>query len=125
MSTTLSTAKKSINTPDEVREIPNARLEFVKLGDTLFGRMIAQPGWKWSDSVKPIAQTDSCEFPHQLYVVSGALHVKMDDATELDLVAGDFAVIAPGHDAWVIGRVPCVMVDFGDDDADYATPSSK
>jgi hypothetical protein len=122
MSTTITTEKKSINTPDEVREMPNARLAFVKLGDTLFGRMIAQPGWKWSDSVKPIAQTDSCEFPHQLYVVSGALHVKMDDGTELDLVAGDVAVIAPGHDAWVVGNEPCEMVDFGDDDIDYATP---
>lgn len=125
MNKAISTAKKSINTPDEVREIPNARLEFVKLGDTLFGRMIAQPGWKWSDSVKPIAQTDSCEFPHQLHVLSGALHVKMDDGTELDLVTGDVAVIAPGHDAWVIGDEPCVMVDFGDDDADYATPPSQ
>jgi quercetin dioxygenase-like cupin family protein len=83
--------------------------------------MVAEPGWKWSESVKPIAQTDSCEFPHQLYVVSGSLHVKMDDGAELDLIAGDVALIAPGHDAWVIGDEPCVMVDFGDDDADYAT----
>jgi hypothetical protein len=125
MSTTLSTAKKSIDAPDEVREIPKARLELVKLGDTLFGRMIAQPGWKWSESVKPIAQTESCEFPHQLYVMSGALHIETDDGTVLDLVSGDVAVIAPGHDAWVVGDEPCVMIDFGDDDADYATPPSN
>ena len=122
MTTTASLTKKSINTPDEVRDLPNARLEFVTVGDVLFGRMIAQPGWSWSSSVKPIAQTHSCEFPHQLYVVSGALHVKMDDGAELDLVAGDVAVIAPGHDAWVVGDEPCEMVDFGDLDADYGTP---
>ncbi len=123
--TTTSLTKKSVNTPDEVRDMPNARIEFVTVGDVLFGRMIAQPGWKWSESVKPIAQTESCEFPHQLYVVSGALHVQMDDGAELDLVEGDVAVIAPGHDAWVVGDEPCVMVDFGDQDADYAKPPSQ
>lgn len=124
MNTAAGTTQRSINTPDEVREVPNARLEFVTLGATRVGRMIAQPGWKWSDSVKPIAQTESCEFLHRMYVLSGALQVQMDDGTEFDLVADDFVLIAPGHDAWVVGNEPCVMIDFGDDDAEYATPPS-
>lgn len=121
MSTTTEIAKKSITTPDEVREFPNGRLEIVNVGDVIFGRMVVQPGWRWSESVKPIAQTDSCLLPHQLFVESGSLHILMDDGTELDLVAGDVAVIPSGHDAWVVGDEPCVMVDFGEDDADYAT----
>jgi hypothetical protein len=120
MSTTTNITKKSITSPDEVREFPKGRLELVNVGAVVFGRMIVEPGWKWSDSVKPLAQTDSCEVPHQLYVESGALHVKMDDGTEVDLVA-----IAPGHDAWVVGDEPCVMVDFADEDDDYAKPSSN
>lgn len=125
MSTTTGILKKSIESPDEVRDMPNARLEIVKIEDTVLGRLIAQPGWKWSESVKPIAQTESCEVPHQLYVLSGALHVKMDDGTELDLVGGDVVVIPEGHDAWVVGDEPCVMLDFGDDDDGYATSPSS
>lgn len=125
MTTTTNLAKRSIDEPDEVREFPNGRLEIVKVGDVQFGRMVVQPGWRWSESVKPIAQTDSCAFPHQLYVVSGQLHVRMDDGAEVDLAPGDVAVIAPGHDAWVVGDDPCVMLDFGDDDADYATSATS
>lgn len=121
MSARISLAKKSINAPDEVREFPNGRLELLQVGDVNFGRMTVQPGWSWSGSVKPLAQTDSCTFPHKAFVLSGALHVKMDDGTELDLVAGDVATIEPGHDAWVVGDQPCVMVDFADVDVDYAS----
>jgi hypothetical protein len=123
MSTTASAYKKSIATPDEVREFPNGRLEVVNVGDLVFARMTVQPGWSWSSSVKPLAQTDSCEFPHETYVLSGALHVKMDDGTELDLTAGDVAVIGPGHDAWVVGDEPCVLIDFADEDDEYAKSS--
>ena len=125
MSTTTGLVKKSITSPDEVRDMPNARLELVKVDDVLFGRLTTQPGWRWSESVKPIAQTDSCELPHQLYVLSGALHVRMDDGSEIDLVSGDVAVIPAGHDAWVVGDEPCVMLDFGDGDDGYATPPSS
>jgi hypothetical protein len=123
MSATKSAMKKSIESPDEVREIPKGRVEIVTVGDTTFSRSIFEPGWKWSESVKPIAQTDSCEFRHELYVASGTMHVRMDDGTELDLEPGDVAVISPGHDAWVTSDEPCVGYDFGDEDADYAKPA--
>ena len=119
---TVTAAKKSIDTPDEVREFDKGRMEMVMLDDLLFGRAVFEPGWKWSESVKPIAQTESCEFPHRLFVASGSLHIRMDDGTELDATAGDVVLIDPGHDAWVTGNEPCVMYDFGGGDADYAKP---
>jgi hypothetical protein len=124
MSQTTSIAKKSIDTPDEVREFPHGRIEIVSVGGTTFSRTTFEPGWKWSESVKPIVGTDSCELPHELFVAAGRIHVRMDDGTEMELGPGDVAVIGPGHDAWVVGDEALVSYDFGEEDADYALPSS-
>ena len=77
---------------------------------------------RWSESVKPIAGTDSCEFHHKGYLLAGRMHVRMDDGAEAELAAGDAVDLPPGHDAWVIGDETCVLIDFGDQDADYAKP---
>ncbi len=113
---------RSIGTPDEVREIDKGRIEFLRLGDVMFARAVIEPGWRWSESVKPIAGTESCEFRHVFFQVSGTLHVRMDDGEEYDVRAGDLAVIEPGHDAWVVGQEPCVTHDFGGEDEDFAKP---
>jgi hypothetical protein len=124
MTTTQQTTKRSLSEPDEVVEMPKGRLEIVKIGEAVFGRAVFEPGWRWSEHVKPVAKTASCEFPHALYVTSGALHVQMDDGTELDLVAGDVAVIAPGHDAWVVGDEPVIGYDHGAaEDDDWGKPA--
>jgi mannose-6-phosphate isomerase-like protein (cupin superfamily) len=78
-----------------------------------------EPGWKWSENVKPIAKTDSCEATHLGYIVSGRMKVMMDDGSEAECGPGDVAAISPGHDAEVIGDEACVMVDFGEV-SDYA-----
>ena len=122
MTTTATAQKKSLTSPDEVREFPKGRLEISTIGDSLFGRAVFEPGWKWSESVKPIAGTASCEFPHACYVTAGSLHVVMDDGTELDVGAGDVFVVGPGHDAWVTSDEPCVLYDLAGDDDDYAKP---
>ena len=119
---TATAAKKSIDTPDEVREFDKGRIEMVTLDDLIFGRTVFEPGWKWSECVKPIAHTQSCEFPHRMFVASGSIHIRMDDGTELDAATGDVVIIDPGHDAWVTSAEPCVMYDFGGGDADYAKP---
>ena len=98
--------------PEEVREFPKGRLELVAIGGATVGRAILQPGWRWSTSVKPIAGTKSCEAPHFQYHVSGMLRVVMDDGTELDCRAGDVSLLPSGHDAWVVGNEPVVVVDF-------------
>ncbi len=97
---------------DEKRELPNGRLELVKIAGSTVGRATLLPGWRWSNSVKAIAGTESCEAGHLQYHVSGVLRVRMDDGTEFDCRPGDVSFIPPGHDAWVIGDEPVVVVDF-------------
>ena len=103
---------KNFSHPDETREFPLGKLELIKIGGATVGRAIFQPGWKWSTSVMPIAKTKSCEAPHFQYHVSGILEVKMDDGTMLLCKPGDVSLLPQGHDAWVIGNEPAVVVDF-------------
>ena len=103
---------KSFDKPDEVRTPPKTKIEVVKVGDSTMMRATFEPGWKWSECVKPIAGTNSCQAPHVNYVISGRMKVVMDDGTEMEMGPGDAADIPPGHDAWVIGNEPCVAIDF-------------
>jgi hypothetical protein len=103
---------KSFGKPDDVRIFPKGRLELVSIGGAMIGRAVFEPGWRWATSVQPIAQTKSCEAPHFQYHVSGVLRIKMDDGTEFDCKAGDVSLLPSGHDAWVVGEEPAVVVDF-------------
>jgi hypothetical protein len=105
-------AKKSFDSPDEVRTPDKTRLEIVDLGTHKAARMTAQPGWRWSECIKPVAGTDSCQTDHVGYMTSGRLHVVHDDGAETDVRAGDVYRIGPGHDAWVVGDEPVVTVEF-------------
>ncbi|WP_413294020.1 cupin domain-containing protein [Bdellovibrio sp. HCB185ZH] len=96
----------------EVREFPLGRLELLDFNGAVVGRATLQPGWKWSESVKPIAQTDSCQAPHFQYHVAGILRIKMDDGKEIECGPGEVSLIPPGHDAWVVGNEPVVLIDF-------------
>lgn len=104
--------KKNLDRPEEKREFPKGQVELVTIGDVTFGRGTFLPGWKWSESVKPIAKTDSCLAPHAQYHISGRLHVRMDDGTEREYGPGDVGVVPPGHDAWVVGNEPVIVIDF-------------
>ena len=103
---------KSFGKADEVREFLKGKVELVNVGGATVGRAVLQPGWRWATSVQPIAKTKSCEAPHFQYHVSGILRVRMDDGTEFDCKAGDISLLPPGHDAWVVGNEPAVVVDF-------------
>lgn len=103
---------KNFAKADEVREFPKGRLELIHVGGATIGRAILQPGWRWSESVQPVAQTPSCQAAHFQYQVSGTLAVRMDDGTEVRSHAGDVSVFPPGHDAWVVGDEPVIVVDF-------------
>lgn len=103
---------KNFAAPDEVREFPPGRLELVKIGGATVGRGTFQPGWHWAKSVKPLAKTELCECPHFQYQVSGVIRVRMADGTEFDCKAGDVCLLPPGHDAWVVGNEPVLIVDF-------------
>lgn len=90
---------KNFDKPFEVREFPLGKLELIKIGEISLGKATFNPGWKWSESVKPLAKTTSCEAPHFQYHVSGVLRIKMDDGTEFDCKTGDISYLPSGHDA--------------------------
>lgn len=106
------TEHKMFTKPDEIREFPLGRAEILKLADGEIGRLVFQPGWRWSEHVKPLAKTSSCEAPHYQYHVAGKLAIKMDDGTELVAGPGDITSLPSGHDAWVVGDEPVVVVDW-------------
>lgn len=104
--------RKSFKVPDDTRNFPNGKAEILKIGGGEVGRLVFQPGWRWSKDVKPIAKTRSCEAPHFQYHLSGRLAIKMDDGSEFVAEPGDVTALPVGHDAWVIGDEPAVVVDW-------------
>ena len=106
------TEHKTFSKPDEKREFPRGQAEIVRIGGGEVGRLVFQPGWRWSNDVKPIAKTASCEAPHFQYHVSGRLGIRMDDGTEFIAGAGDITSLPAGHDAWVVGNEPVVVIDW-------------
>jgi hypothetical protein len=108
----METAHKSFAQPDETRDFPNGRAEILSIDNAQVGRLIFQPGWRWSNDVKPIAGTASCEAPHFQYHISGRLAIRMDDGTEMIAGPGDVTALPRGHDAWVVGDEPVVVVDW-------------
>ncbi len=114
---------KNFDSPDETRPFEGkGQAEVVQLAGHTVAKGTFESGWKWSENVKPIAGTDSCEVAHFAYVLSGSMRVHMDDGSDIEVGAGDVIAIPPGHDAEVTGEEPCVMVDFGEI-GDYAKRS--
>jgi hypothetical protein len=103
---------KSFAEPDETRTFSNGRMEVLHIGGSDIGRLVLEPGWRWSQDVKPIAGTDLCEAPHFQYHVSGTIRLQLEDGTEFDAVPGDVTALPAGHDAWVVGNEPVVVVDW-------------
>ena len=117
-----ATGTQSMDSPHETRPFKDhGHMDVVTLGDFTLGRGVFEPGWRWSEDVKPIAGTESCQTFHTGFCVSGQMTVVMDDGTELTVGAGDVVVIEPGHDAWTVGDEACVLLDTGV--AAYAKPS--
>jgi uncharacterized cupin superfamily protein len=114
---------RNFDSPDEVRAFEGkGQAKVVNVAGQAVGRGTFEPGWRWSENVKPIAGTDSCQVSHLGYVISGRMKVMMDDGSEGEIGPGDVCAIPPGHDAEVVGDEPCEMVDFGEF-GEYAKPS--
>lgn len=108
----VSVEHKNLSSPDEVRKFEHGKVELIKIGGGVVGRLTLEPGWRWSKHVKPIAKTEWCEAPHFQYQVSGRIHVKMEDGSEFETGPGDVSVLPKGHDASVVGNEPVVLVDW-------------
>lgn len=109
---------KNLDRPDESRTPEKTSVGVVHLGDATVGRLTLQPGWRWTDCIKPVVGTDSCQAAHLGYVVSGKIHIAATDGAEATLTTGDAFRLAPGHDAWVVGDEPCVVLEFESKTAD-------
>jgi len=103
---------KDFKSPDEVRTFEKGKLELLNIGGGVVGKLTLEPGWRWSEHVKPIAGTELCEAPHFQYQVSGRAHIVMADGTEFDSEAGMVTKLPSGHDAWVIGDQDVVLIDW-------------
>ena len=104
---------KNVGSPDETRRFEHGKMELVNIGGGAVGKATFEPGWKWSNDVKPIAGTDLCQAPHFMYQVSGRMKVVMSDGKEFESGPGDVSIIPPGHDAWVVGNEAVVVIDWG------------
>jgi hypothetical protein len=104
--------KKGFGSADEVRTPDKTKVEVVDLGGIKAARMTLEPGWRWSECIKPIAGTESCQVHHVGTLVAGSMHIVHNDGTEQDISAGDAYVIEPGHDAWVTSAEPSVGFEF-------------
>lgn len=104
--------RKSLKSPDETRQFDKGKVDIANIGDAVIGRFELQPGWRWSQSVKPLVKTEWCEQTHIGYIVAGKLRTKLRDGSEVEAGPGDALFTPPGHDAWVVGSEPVVMLDF-------------
>ena len=120
----MATTVKSFDSPDESRTPDKTKVEVVDLGGTKAARMTLQPGWRWSECIKPVAGTESCQVHHVGVVLSGHMHVVNDDGNEHDIGPGNAYIIEPGHDSWVVGDEPIVAYEFDSSAAaTFAKPS--
>jgi hypothetical protein len=111
---------KNFESPDETRPFEGkGKADVLQIGGQTIGRGVFEPGWRWSENIKPIAGTESCQVSHLGYCMSGRMKLYMDDGSEFEVGPGDVAAIPPGHDAEVIGDEACVFIDFGEF-GDYA-----
>ncbi len=101
---------RRFDSPDETRTFEKGRVDLVKIGGITVGRASYEPGWKWSEHVRPIVGTESCEVEHVGLVLAGRVKVVMNDGTEFEIGTGDLFAIPPGHDSWVVGDEPYVSI---------------
>ncbi|MGH8868561.1 MAG: cupin domain-containing protein [Actinomycetes bacterium] len=114
---------KNLDNADEIRKfVAHGYAEFVTAGGMRLSRGTFEPGWRWSQDVKPIMQTDTCPVHHLGLILSGRMRIEYDDGTSADLRPGDVIDVAPGHEAMVLGEEPCVVIDVSPDFFRYAAP---
>lgn len=107
-----SMMRKNFDQEAERRSFDKGYVDLVTVGDITFGRVTLMPGWRWSDCVKPVVNTERCEMAHLQYIMSGRMHIVTQDGDEMDFGPGDIAFIPPGHEGWVVGDEPVVGIDM-------------
>ena len=112
--------KKSFDNPDEVKAPEKTNPAVVNFGTVAASRVVLQPGWKWSECIKPVVETESCEAGHVGMILKGTIKIAHDDGSEMTVSAGEAFSCAPGHDAWVVGDEEVISYEFNNSGKDYA-----
>jgi mannose-6-phosphate isomerase-like protein (cupin superfamily) len=105
-------AARQFDSPDERRPFARGRTEVVAIGGVTLGLATFEPGWRWSDDIKPLAGTEHCEVTHVGYMLSGRMAARMKDGSEMEFGKGDLVFIPPGHDGWTVGDEPAVFLQI-------------
>jgi hypothetical protein len=116
---------RSFIEPEETNRFPNGQEAVISVAEHPVGLATFEPGWRWSNDIRPLVGTESCQVHHKAYIVSGRLHAEMMDGSSIDARPGDVCEIPPGHDGWVVGDEPCVMLDWGERVREYAKPAGE
>jgi hypothetical protein len=103
---------KTFKTPDETRTFEKGKVELLNMNGGVIGKLTLEPGWRWAKHVKPIAGTEWCEAPHFQYQVSGRLHILTSDGKEFEVGPAEVTTLPSGHDAWVVGNEPVILIDW-------------
>lgn len=103
---------KSLRSPDEVLRLPGMTEELVDLGDLTVGRVVHEPGWRWSGYVREVVGGQWCQARHVGVVLSGELGFLMESRSEYTVRPFDAYDIPPGHDGYVIGDEPAVVLEW-------------
>ncbi|MEI8409524.1 MULTISPECIES: cupin domain-containing protein [unclassified Kribbella] len=103
---------KTFDEPDEQRTPDKTKVDVVKLPGASVARITFQPGWRWSECIRPVVGGESCQVRHVGTLLSGEMQVVHDDGGKANLTPGIAYIIEPGHDAWVVGDEPAVGLEF-------------
>jgi len=112
MTMTQTVERRTFQQPDERRPAGSGEARILNVGEIGLMRVTLPAGWRWSIDVDPVVRTGSCQAPHLVYVLSGRIHIRMEDGTEEELGPADVGTVPPGHDAWTVGDEPVVYLDI-------------
>ena len=108
----MGVTSRDVERPDETMTFEHGQIQVMKIGGSTLRRNTFEPGWRWSEHLKPIAKTDSCQMHHVGYLLSGRLHVVTEDGAETEIASGEAYEIQPGHDGWVVGDQAVTAIEF-------------
>lgn len=96
----------------ERRDVGGVRLEVGRAGDARVKRMVYPAGFRWSVEMKPIVGTELCMHAHVGFLAHGEIHIEYADGCVVEHKAPQIVAIEPGHDGWVVGKEPVVLIEF-------------